>query len=573
MTYPTITPLPPAPQRTQAPEAFSLTADAFVAALPGFATEVNTAGDYFEERATSVGNVFKGTYVAGTTYVVGDSVLYLSKYYISLTNANTGNTPSSSPTRWSEIAGTPLPKEGTQEFIATGTIPTGAVVGLNADGTVSVVNAPFTNVAALPQSFAALNTLACYLKSSNKVVVAYFTSTDISLVVGTISNKVITFGARVQIASASATPFDSLAASEISETIVFSYWESSANAFRLRAATISGTTITLGTTLATNIKTGSTPGNKIKYNPVTNSFVVVSAGTTTLDIRAFTISGTTITLSAATALSALNSSGFDLVYDTTNSNFAFIYQQVTTGFPTINTLTATGTTITLGATPVVFLTTNIAPGSVFYDSLTNKVIIWEATRVYVGRNVSGVFVIGSAILKSSFTDLTESFVTFVEGQGGLLLVGDSPALSWNVEQSQALYVIITPNEDNTVTCSGKKQFLELSILTGIEQVLPLTGSQIFLGATYSSTISMLLFDVNHLYDSFIGVADYAVTNGQTVRVVVAGGINDGMTGLTRGDQYYLQNNGQLSKDFKRNRKIGVALSTTSLLVYGGGIEL
>jgi len=573
MTYPTVTPLPPAPQRTQAPDAFSLTADAFVASLPGLVSDVNAAGVYFDERVTSVGNSFKGVYAAGTTYAQGDSTLYNEKYYLSLVNSNTGNTPTSSPTQWTEIAGAPLPKEGTQEFIAKGTIPSGAVVGLNTDGTVSVVNAPFTNVTAFPQSFVSLNILACYLKSSNKVVVAYFTASELSLVVGTISNKVITFGARVQI-GANSTPFDSLAASETSETIVFSYWETAVNAFRLRAATISGTTITLGTTLATNIKEGSVPGNKIKYNPVTNSFVVVSTATTAiLNIRAFTISGTTITLSAATTLSTLTNSGFDLVYDTTNSNFAFIYQQVTTGFPTINTLTATGTTITLGATPVVFLTTNITPGSVFYDSITNKVIIWEATRVYVGRNVSGVFVVGSAILKSSFTDLTESFVAFVEGQGGLLLVGDSPPPSWNVEQRQALYVIITPNEDNTVTCSAKKQLLEFSLLTGTDQVLPLTGSQIFLGTTYSSTTSMLLFDVNHLYDSFIGVADYAVTNAQTVRVVVAGGINTGMTGLTRGDQYYLQNNGQLSKEFKRNRRIGVALSTTSLLVYGGSIEL
>jgi len=40
-------------------------------------------------------------YNAGTTYVVGDRVSYLSNEYTSLVNSNTGNTPSSSPTQWS----------------------------------------------------------------------------------------------------------------------------------------------------------------------------------------------------------------------------------------------------------------------------------------------------------------------------------------------------------------------------------------------------------------------------------------------------------------------------------------
>lgn len=579
MTFPTISTLPPAPQRTQTPDAFSLTADAFVAALPGFATEVNSAGDYFEERATSVGNVFKGTYVAGTTYVVGESVLYNAKYYISLVNSNTGNTPSSSPTQWSEIAGTPLPKEGTQEFIATGTIPTGAVVGLNADGTVSIVNAPFTNVTALPTSFTAFTSSlgTCYLKSSNKIVVSYSGGGNPYLVVGTISNKVITFGTPL----ATTYLVVALAASEVSETFVAIWNDTVAANTRAVAGTVSGTTITLGTASTTNF---GTSGVKIKNNPVTDSFVVFSQPTAGITITPLSVSVRTITVSAGTVVTTFNPVGVtgpsDLVYDTTNNNFVFVYQQAATGFPIINFFSATGTTITLGSTPVVFLTTNIGPGSVFYDSVINKVIVWQATRVYVGRNIAGVITLGNAILKTGFTDLTEAFTTYIVGQGGLLFVGLPPvsANSWNTTVTELVYVIITPNEDNTITVSGETLFLGDSYLANSAvYAQPLLGSQVFLGLQYyitgSNAISMTLFDANHLYDSFIGVADYAVTNGQTVRVVVAGGINNGVTGLTRGSHYYLQNNGQLSKDFKRNRKIGVALSTTSLLVYGGGIEL
>ena len=252
MTYPTISPLPPAPQRTQTPDAFSLTADAFVAALPGLVSDVNAAGDYFEERNTTVGNSFKGTYAAGTAYVVGESVLYNDKFYLSLVSSNTGNTPTSSPTQWVEIAGEPIPKEGTQEFVATGTIPTGAVVGLNADGTVSVVNAPFTPSTALPNGLSAFKTAACYLKSSNKIVVQYVSSGTDYVVVGTISNKVITFGTRQSLSSTLGN-ITTMVASETSESFITTFYNTATSNYRMYASTVSGTVVTIGTALATDL--------------------------------------------------------------------------------------------------------------------------------------------------------------------------------------------------------------------------------------------------------------------------------------------------------------------------------
>lgn len=49
MTYPTITPLPAAPNRTQAQSTFSNNTNAFLAALPAMVTQTNTAGDYIEQ--------------------------------------------------------------------------------------------------------------------------------------------------------------------------------------------------------------------------------------------------------------------------------------------------------------------------------------------------------------------------------------------------------------------------------------------------------------------------------------------------------------------------------------------
>lgn len=50
MTVPVIRPLPPAPVRADAPADFSAKADAFVAALPGFGSDMNALGAYVDSQ-------------------------------------------------------------------------------------------------------------------------------------------------------------------------------------------------------------------------------------------------------------------------------------------------------------------------------------------------------------------------------------------------------------------------------------------------------------------------------------------------------------------------------------------
>jgi len=95
MPAPTITPLPPAPSRSTDPATFATEADAFVGALPAFGTEANTLGIYID-AAAALGQAatanFKGAYAAGTTYQIGESVLYNDFFWMALT-INTGVTP------------------------------------------------------------------------------------------------------------------------------------------------------------------------------------------------------------------------------------------------------------------------------------------------------------------------------------------------------------------------------------------------------------------------------------------------------------------------------------------------
>lgn len=102
MPVPTITPLPAAPSRSTDPATFAIEADAFVGALPVFGTEANAQAVYLDalaidvDAAAALGQAavanFKGVYTAGTTYQIGESVLYNNFFWLALT-INIGVTP------------------------------------------------------------------------------------------------------------------------------------------------------------------------------------------------------------------------------------------------------------------------------------------------------------------------------------------------------------------------------------------------------------------------------------------------------------------------------------------------
>jgi hypothetical protein len=65
----------------------------------------------------------RGVYAGGTTYAIGEGVVYNEKLYISTANSNTGNTPAQTSAFWALYAGNTLPTQGTTNQGKVLTIP------------------------------------------------------------------------------------------------------------------------------------------------------------------------------------------------------------------------------------------------------------------------------------------------------------------------------------------------------------------------------------------------------------------------------------------------------------------
>ena len=80
-----------------------------------------------------------------------------------------------------------------------------------------------------------------------------------------------------------------------------------------------------------------------------------------------------------------------------------------------------------------------------------------------------------------------------------------------------------------------------------------------------STISMA--STNLTAENYIGISDGAYTNGQTATIQIAGAVDDAQSGLTPGQQYYVQGDGTLSETADSPSVLaGTAVAATKLAI-------
>ena len=265
---------------------------------------------------------------------------------------------------------------------ASGVLPNGRPVIVNADGTVSVVAEIVANnassgslVAYSGDTVAKTNMGLTFDSNSSKTLVTYFQNATYAKV-GTVSGTAISFGNAVQVTSNEGADMSATFDSN-SNKVVIAY-KDNGNSGKGTAAvgTISGTSVSFGTPVV--FEQGSTSKTASAFDSNSNKVVIAykDAGNSNYGTAIVgTVSGTGISFGSPVVFEAAEVSGnIGITFDSSSNKIVISYYDDPASDGTAIVGTVSGTSISFG-TAVVFEAGAIEQPHITFDSSTNRVVI------------------------------------------------------------------------------------------------------------------------------------------------------------------------------------------------------
>ena len=469
--------------------------------------------------------------------------------------------------------------------VASGTLPNGAPVIVNSDGTVSAVTETVVTPAfGTKAQFESGNTshhASAYDSTNNKVVFVY--SDDDNNNYGTAcvgdvnpSNNSISFGSPVVFQGAAAlsnrtgATFDSNAGK-----IVISYRGTSGYGTAI-VGTVSGTSISFGTPVV--FESANVYEPLIDFDTSTNKCLIMYNKNSAFgEAIVGTVSGTSISFGSPATFWAYNCSNYDLAYDTNAARFllAFRDDNQSDGYGKGVVATISGTSVNF-STVVQFTASSTWDTACSYDS-DNQVVLVFYRNAYV-------------------SDYCQATIGTISGNAVSFSTPET-VISANLRNLRAVY---DPVSQKTIL--GFRE--NVSPRYGQLKPITLSGTTFTVGSTatfnaaqttdfsevYASTDERIVFGFkdganggrghaivyksgyttqNLTADGFIGFSDSGYLSGQNVGVDSTCSVNREQTSLTAGEKYYVQNDGSLSTTPDTpSVEAGTAISSTEILVKG-----
>jgi hypothetical protein len=234
-----------------------------------------------------------------------------------------------------------------------------------------------SSIAAVGDSYQ--NPAVAMLSATQALIFYCPTATQISVVLATISGTSVTYGTPTAILASGGNTQYFMRALRFNATTGIVFYYNNSSSF-IRAVTVSGSTITLGTaaTLASANANNTTASGYMAMLDTTTGFVGYAISTPAVPIRAFTVSGSTITLGGATNVST-DSSEFYGAAQIASGKVLFGY--VNTSAYRARVCTNSGTTLTLG--------TQFTPTTAFSNAISSNCYEKIATDTATGIAYSG----------------------------------------------------------------------------------------------------------------------------------------------------------------------------------------
>jgi hypothetical protein len=460
---------------------------------------------------------------------------------------------------------------------ASGALANGDKIVINADGTVSAVNAATQSAgsatnfygSALGNTSNAVQVAGVYDSTNNKTVVAYIASSGGGYaVVGTVSGTSISFGTAVLFDSSATTV--SLAFDSANSKIVISYGLSSAGGKAI-IGTVSGTSISFGTAVSfTSNSVGSVTG---VYDSV-NAKVVISyrdVSTTYGTSIVGTVSGTSISFGTAVVFNAFQTYYTYSTYAAGKVVIAFADGANSYyGYAIVGTVS--GTSISFG-TKAVFNSATLDNIRATYDTTNSKVVIGYADIGNSNYGTASVGTIsGTSISFGTKVVFTARYTTWF-GMAYSAVVDRVMFACWD-PSSGSSYGTSIPGAVSGTSISFTAPYVYNSVNTF--QPAPVYDSTAQkLVIAYSNTTAntgaaqVVTAAPNMTATNFIGISDAAYASGAIATIQTVGSIDDAQTGLTAGILYYVQPNGTLASTAGSPSVVaGTAVSAVKLIIKG-----
>jgi len=490
-------------------------------------------------------------------------------------------------------------ESGEFKAVASGTLPSGKPVVVNADGTVSVVSSTAVSQALgsaeVFESAATSNQNAAYDSHNQRVVLAYRdggNSNQGTAIVGTVNaNNTITYGTAVVFETGSTdyinVLFDStnnkiviifrdvgdsnkakgivgtvdpsdnsisfgsassgFASSTVDELsaayttggkVVAAYRDThNSNYGNSNVGTVSGTSITFGS--STYFELGATDKTSVGYDTANDKVLIFYLDAANSDYPTAivgTISGTTLSYGTAVVVQSTGASiGIAQAYDTDQQKFGLFYKAQSEGKAAVATISGTSVSVSL-KTPLAAFENN-APRyiSAVYHQASKKIVVAYEDD---GDSFKGKI----ALPQISGTNMLDPDGTMPSSGGqGSPVIFDTSSLT---EKLDVVYDSVNKKAVIAYSDGGNSEH----------------GTSVVFTPSYNEN--------NITSENYIGMSKggaVADTKGATVDII--GAVNDEQSSLTPGQQYYVQTDGTIGTTAATPSVLaGTAISATELLV-------
>mgnify|MGYP003631825109 FL=1 len=468
--------------------------------------------------------------------------------------------------------------EGIFKATASGVLPNGKPVVVNANGTVSAVaETTVTQAVGTAVTFrSALCTYiaAAYDSANNKVVIAYQDRGNSSYgtaVVGTVdsSDNSISFGTPVVFESANtqriATTYDVNAGK-----VLVSFQADGGNSGRLTSivGTVSGTGISFGSAVVINTSNYATHVASV-YDANAQKVVLVATTAGTPAAFVCTISGTSVSSGSRVVFGGTNGEENRITYDANAQKVVVICNYSSAGRARVGTVS--GTSISFG-TETTFNTSTMEEPGIAYDASAQKVVIAYKNS---GNSDYGTAIVGTV----SGTDISfgSSAVYNSSSVGQNNVVYDASTqqvvIAWQLGSTNGSAIAGKIN-GTSITFNTATVF-QASTVENVAAVYDSTSERVVIAYRDQPSVTgdAVVFETgsvtpNLTAENYIGISTggtYASGSNATVKII--GNTSNDQSSLTAGQSYFVQTDGTIGTTAADPSVFaGTAISATRLIV-------